>query len=147
PTAVGAGTLARQYFTDGFYPSGSGTSADGMAPSAALVKAVLINSAVSMTGTDNSGGSISPIPSNEQGWGRIRLDRTLLFNPPARRLYADDHRVGQPAGATAPFTYTVSAVSGSEPLKVTLVWTDYPATPSSPPTAPTIGNPASWTAP
>lgn len=147
PTAVGAAALVRQYFTDGFYPTGSRNAADGTAPSAALLKAALINSAVPMTGADNTGGAISPIPSNEQGWGRIRLDRSLLFAPPVRRLYADDHRIGLPAGPSSPFTFTFSAVTGAEPLKVTLVWTDYPATLSSPPVAPSINNPASWTTP
>jgi hypothetical protein len=147
PTAVGAAALARQYFTDGFYPSGARTPSDSLAPTAALLKAVLINSAVPMTGADNSGGSISAIPSNEQGWGRVRLDKALLFAPPLRRLYVNDHTTGIAAGATAPYTHTFIGVGGAEPFKVTLTWTDYPATPDSPPTSPTIGNPASWAAP
>ena len=147
PTAVGAAALARQYFTDGFYPSGARTPSDSLAPTAALLKAVLINSAVSMTGMDNSGGSISAIPSNEQGWGRIRLDKALLFAPPVRRLYVNDHTRGIAAGATAPYTHTFTGVGGSEPFKVTLAWTDYPATPDSPPASPTIGSSASWSAP
>src|SRR5262249_19151906 len=68
PIAVGASALVRQYFTDGFYPSGAKNAPDALQPTAALVKAMLINSAVSMTGTDNAGGAITPIPSNEQGW-------------------------------------------------------------------------------
>jgi hypothetical protein len=148
PTAVGAAALARQYFTEG--PTslrGIEIARGGFAPSAALLKAVLINSSVPMTGTDNSLGPISPIPSSEQGWGRIRLDRTLLFSPSVRKLYVDDHRVGIPPGAAPPFTSTFSAVSGAEPLKVTLAWTDFPALPNSPPSSPTLSDPSSWSSP
>jgi subtilisin family serine protease len=104
PIAVGAAALVRQYFMDGFYPSGTKSAGDAMTPTAALLKAMLINSAVSMTGTDNSGGTITPIPSNEQGWGRIRLDQALVFTGGARKLYVDDHRQTMPAGATTPLT-------------------------------------------
>jgi MYXO-CTERM domain-containing protein len=90
PTAVGAALLTRQHFVDGFYPSGTRTLADDFTPSAALLKATLINSAVSMTGADNSGGAITPIPSNEQGWGRIQLDRAMFFAGGARKLFVDD---------------------------------------------------------
>ena len=120
PIAAGAAALVRQYFMDGFYPSGVKTAGNALTPTAALLKAVLINSAVSMTGTDNNNQAITPIPSNEQGWGRIRLDQALFFTGGARKLYVDDHRQGMPAGATAPFTYTVSGVEASQPLKITL---------------------------
>ena len=146
PVAVGAALLTRQYFADGFYPSGTKTLADIFTPSAALLKATLINSAVSMTGTDNGGGAITPIPSNEQGWGRIQLDRAMFFTGGARKLFVDDHRQGWSAGATAPLTYTFDAVDVTQPLKVTLVWTDYPGTPDSPPASPSVGNASTWNA-
>lgn len=147
PTLAGTAALARQYFTDGFYPSYVRTADDGFAPSAALLRALLVNSAVSMTGLDNNSGAISPIPSNEQGWGRVRLDRALPFGAsPSRRLYVDDHRRGLAAGDTTPISWTFTGVDPAEPLKVTLAWTDYPGTPDSPPVAPTIGNSASWSA-
>jgi len=148
PVAVGAAALTRQYFMDGFYPTGAKTPANALTPSAALLKAMLINSSVSMTGTDNAGQGITPIPSNEQGWGRIRLDRALFFTGGARKLYIDDHRQVMPAGATTPFTYTVNAVAASEALKVTLAYTDYPGMPDSPPAAlPSVTDSATWSAP
>ena len=146
PIAVGAALLARQYFVDGFYPSGARTLADSFTPSAALLKATLINSAVSMTGTDNSGGAITPIPSNEQGWGRIQLDRAMVFAGGTRKLFVDDHRQGWSAAATTPVTYTFNGVDTTQPLKVTLVWTDYPGTPDSPPTSPSVGDSNTWNA-
>jgi hypothetical protein len=147
PVAVGVAALVRQYFTEGFYPSGAKNAADQLTPTAALVKATMINSAVSMTGSDNSGGPISPIPSNEQGWGRIRLDQSLVFTGGARKLMVDDHRAPWAAGATTPVTYSVTGVAAGQLLKATLVWTDYPGIPDSPPSAqPNIDDPASWNA-
>ncbi|MET0595946.1 MAG: S8 family serine peptidase, partial [Polyangiaceae bacterium] len=117
PIAVGAAALVRQYFMEGFYPSGAKTAGDALTPTAALLKAMIIKSAASMTGTDNSGGAITPIPSNEQGWGRIRLDKAMFFTGGARKLYVDDHRQGIAAGATPSFTYTVNAVEAGQSLK------------------------------
>ena len=140
PVAVGAAALVRQYFADGFYPSGLKNPADTITPSAALLKGMLINGAVSLGGSDNSGQSISPIPSNEQGWGRIQLDRALLFSGAARRLYVDDRTEGFDAGVQSSVTYTFAGVSPAEPFKVTLVWTDYPGTVDSPPMSPRVNN-------
>ena len=94
PAAAGFGALARQYFTDGFYPSGVATPADAFAPSSALVKATLLNSAQNMTGV------AQPIPSNCQGWGRILLDNALYFPGDARRLWVKDDTVGFPTGSS-----------------------------------------------
>jgi hypothetical protein len=147
PVAVGVAALVRQYFTEGFYPSGAKNDADKLTPTAALVKATMINSGVSMTGSDNAGGPISPIPSNEQGWGRIRLDQSLVFAGGVRRLRIDDHRATWAAGATTPVTYTVTGVTAGQQLKATLVWTDYPGVPDSPPSAqPVIDDPSTWNA-
>jgi hypothetical protein len=147
PVAVGAAALVRQYFTDGFYPSGAKSDADKLTPTAALIKAMLINSAVSMKGNDNTGGPISPIPSNEQGWGRIRLDQSMVFADGTRKLMVDDHREGMEAGATTPISYTLTGVTAGEPLKVTLVWTDFPGVPDSPPAAkPNADDPSTWSA-
>jgi hypothetical protein len=147
PVAVGTAALVRQYFIEGFYPSGAKNAADQLTPTAALLKATLINSAVSMTGTDNANGPISPIPSNEQGWGRIRLDQSLVFAGDARKLMVDDHRATWTAGATTPVTYTVQSVTAGQQLKATLVWTDYPSVPDSPPVAqPNLGDSATWAA-
>jgi hypothetical protein len=146
PIAVAAAALVRQYYTDGFYPSGMKDVANALTPSAALLKATMINSAASMKGTDNAGMTITPIPSNEQGWGRVQLDQALVFAGSTRKLHVDDHRAGFEAGATTPVTYTINGVDPTQPLKVTLVWTDYPSTPDVPPMGATLDNPTSWNA-
>ncbi|MCA9312617.1 MAG: S8 family serine peptidase, partial [Phycisphaerales bacterium] len=73
PAVAGTGMLVRQYFRQGFYPSGSATPGDTIAPSGALLKAVLLNSAVDMTG-------VSGYPSNTEGWGRVRVADSLYFD-------------------------------------------------------------------
>jgi len=50
PAVAGASALIRQYFTDGFYPTGSPSVAHKLTPSGALMKAMLANSAVPLRG-------------------------------------------------------------------------------------------------
>ncbi len=146
PILVGAAALARQYFTEGFYPSGAKNAANARDPSAALLKATLLNGAVSVTGEDNAGQAITPIPSNEQGWGRMQLDRSLVFEGGPKKLYVDDPREGFGAGDTTTISYNLRGVSAAQPLKVTLVWTDFAGMPDSPADAPRVGDAASWNA-
>lgn len=139
PVAVGAAALVRQYFVEGHH------GGPGFAPSAALVKAALINASTPMTGTDNVGGPITPIPSNEQGWGRIQLDRALAFADSPFKTFVDDHRAPIAAGETPTFEYHFTVAAGRD-LKVTLAYTDYPGVPDQAPTNPQVGSEASWTA-
>jgi hypothetical protein len=125
PGAAGLTALIRQYFTDGWYPTGTEVEADGFAPSAALMKAALVNSAVNMTGT-------TAIPANCQGWGRVLLENALHFAGQPRRLWVEDDTAGFATGSAnedRAFTFTVS--SSAEPFKVTLAWTDFPSTPAA----------------
>ncbi len=46
PNLAGSATLVRQYFTDGWYPTGAPVPANAFTPSAALLRAALINSAI-----------------------------------------------------------------------------------------------------
>lgn len=124
PGAAGALALIRQYFTAGWYPSGTGRAGDGFTPSAALLKATLINSGHDMT-------AVGPIPAACQGWGRVLLDDALFFQGDRRRLRIEDDRGGFPRGASGQ-ERTFSVFAGSaEPLEVTLTWTDFPSTPAA----------------
>ncbi|OLE67422.1 MAG: hypothetical protein AUG09_02575 [Acidobacteria bacterium 13_1_20CM_2_68_7] len=51
PAVAGEAALTRQYFMEGWYPSGTHIAAQALNPSASLLKAVLVNSAEEMTGT------------------------------------------------------------------------------------------------
>ncbi|MBL8745580.1 MAG: S8 family serine peptidase [Phycisphaerae bacterium] len=120
PAVAGAATLVREYYARGYYPSGAANVSDGFNPSAALVKATVLNSAVDMTG-------IAGYPSNQEGWGRVLLDNALFFVGDARKLYARDVRNidGLTTGAT--FEQGVNVVGGGMPFEVTIAWTDPPA--------------------
>lgn len=123
PGAAGLTALIRQYYTDGWYPTGSENSANGFTPSAALLKATLINSAVNMTGT-------TAIPANCQGWGRVLLENALFFTGQSRELWVRDDTTGFATGSTATQSWTFTVGSG-EAFKATLAWTDFPSTPAA----------------
>ena len=81
PLAAGSMALLRQYFVDGFYPTGSRNAADAFEPSAALLRAVAINGAVAMEGFDEVGEPLDPPPSPRQGWGRLSLASSVVLAP------------------------------------------------------------------
>lgn len=129
PAAAGLCALVRQYYTDGFYPSGSATPANALTPSGALMKATMIAS------TRNSPGAYSTdainstatknVPSQGQGWGAVVLDDALYFDGDARRTEVHDVTPGF-ASAGQSDVYTVgTGPSTSQGFKVVLVWTDY----------------------
>lgn len=147
PTAAGGGTLVRQYYTDGFYPTGAKVGANSFDPSNALVKATIINSGRNMTGlrtaTDGSLGS-APLPNGGQGWGRMTLDDALYFAGDRRemKVLADIFNGATAADATRPapnpaiqtgqtHTYQLTNVSTIEPLRITLAWSDVSGTPGA----------------
>jgi hypothetical protein len=93
--------------------------------SAALVKATLVNSAVDLLDENNDGldDNAMPIPNVYEGWGRVDLAGAT----DGSRLFRDEEDSLQ-TGASTSFTYDVAA---GTPLRVTLAWTDYPATESA----------------
>ncbi|HZI92678.1 MAG TPA: S8 family serine peptidase [Patescibacteria group bacterium] len=117
PTTAGLAALVREYYTAGFYATGSRNPAQGFTPSAALLKATLIDGAVAL-------GSTAPAPDFLSGYGRILLGSTLTFTGSPVGLRVDDHREGIATGSLVTHAYDVTA---GTPLRATLVWTDYPA--------------------
>lgn len=124
PTIAGAAALVRQYYTDGFYPSGAPVEWNRFNPSAALVKATMIASARPARYKGDAGYTLAaPTPSYEQGWGLPVLDDALYFPGDARRLLAYD--IPRSAGLTSATTWTRTIrVAAEQPLRVLLVWTD-----------------------
>ena len=118
PVHAGCVTLVRQYFVDGYYPTGEARPKDSLEPSAALMKAILVNSGREMTG--DAGGSI---PNDTQGWGRTLLEDTLYFGGDDRPLWVRDETDGLQTGEDQEYNVRVSG----DYFEVTLVWTDYPA--------------------
>ncbi len=122
PAITGCAALVRQYFMDGYYPTGAAVPGDSYTPTGALIKAMLLNGTVDMTG-------ISDYPSNQEGWGRLLLDNVLFFTGEARRLWWVDKKkaLSQGIAQSATDSYVFTVASTSEPLKVTMVWNDPPA--------------------
>ncbi|GMI15072.1 hypothetical protein TrVE_jg13961 [Triparma verrucosa] len=130
PVASGTAALVRQYFMDGFYPTGTKVSSNAMTPSAALVKAVLMNSGKAMTAIRNklSYLTASTTPSsmydNYQGFGRITLGDTLKLDGFNDITTVAVDQVVLAAGATDTYSIDVGSCSSTNDLVATLVWTD-----------------------
>ncbi len=120
PAAASATALIRQYFTEGWYPSGTKTPADAFIPSAALLKATLL------AGADKGSPAI---PDNRYGWGRVNLDSSLYFDGDARKLAIVDDTTGLMTGQYKEYTFTVADSLGQ--FRAALCWTDYPGQPGA----------------
>ncbi len=122
PVAAGGAAIVRQWL-----------ALRGMtAPSAALVKAVLINTAHDMYPGQYGIGKYLEVPgrpNNVEGWGRLDL-RRLLSPPRGWYLHVFDYPTGR--GMTTAGQRTLEfEVLDHELLMITLVWTDYPASPGA----------------
>lgn len=106
PLTAGAVAVAREYMMDEWNHT----------PSAAMMKAAIING-----GEDMGFG----FPSRDQGWGRISLEESLTN----KEYEYVDQDYSLATNETKNFTYAVE--STNTPLKVTLVWSDYPGSTSA----------------
>lgn len=106
PLTAGAVAVAREYMEKQW----------GHTPSPAMMKAAIING-----GTDMGFG----YPSRDQGWGRISLTNSLT----SKEYKYEDEPVKLATGQNQSYTYSVEAQN--TPLKVSLVWTDYPGSPTA----------------
>ena len=121
PAIAGSALLVRQYYMDGFYPSGAAQAADAFTPSGALIRATMLNGTVDMTG-------ISGFPTVREGWGRLVLDDALYFAGDARKLVLHDVRNAQGLTTGQQAQHEITCASSGQPLRVTLVWTGPAAT-------------------
>ncbi len=133
PAVTGSAALVRQYYTDGFYPTGAASGSDAFTPTGALVKATIINSATDMTG-------IAGYPSNQEGWGRVLLDDTLHFTGDTDVLIVRDIRNASGLSTAGQNSVAFNVAGSGERLRVTLVWTDPPASASTGAAAAWINN-------
>eukprot|EP00520_Triparma_pacifica_P009007 CAMPEP_0118652038 /NCGR_PEP_ID=MMETSP0785-20121206/11102_1 /TAXON_ID=91992 /ORGANISM="Bolidomonas pacifica, Strain CCMP 1866" /LENGTH=734 /DNA_ID=CAMNT_0006544523 /DNA_START=252 /DNA_END=2452 /DNA_ORIENTATION=+ len=135
PVAAGVAALVRDYFIQGFYPTGSKVPSNSMVPSGALVKAVMINGAKPLAGIQNDDSSGSITSSSEydfnQGFGRIQLNGALpiVGNNDIKVFVVDGVSLTQAQSEVYTFKIDTSSCSSNE-LVMTLVWTD-PATTGS----------------
>lgn len=111
PLVAGAAALVRDYYN----------LEHGIEASAALTKATLINSAVDLLDENNDGFDDNdfPIPNVHEGWGRVDVAAAV----DGSRAFFDDGSLAP--GATD--EYEVEVTDG-QPLRITVVWSDFPAT-------------------
>jgi len=117
PLVAGAAALIRQHLVQQ-----RGHFQNGVKPSGALIKAFLVNGAVTMAGQFT--GEIPAGPNNVNGFGRVNLTESLIPDPLKWTLFADEPDYAVETGEIR--TFQVNAIDTAEPLKVTLVWTDAP---------------------
>ena len=111
-------------------------------PSAALIKAVLLNGAQDMSPGQYESPQEVPNqrPNNVTGWGRVNLTNSLSPSLPQESLLIDVYpglttsirstytlTLGYPVTSTLP----CGIISETNPLRVTLAWTDPPGEPLS----------------
>jgi hypothetical protein len=143
PLTAGTAVLVRQYYQDGWHANDSQATnsspvpTQGFSPSAALVKATLINGAWDMSPGQYGTGSTKEIPpgwdtghdlpNNAEGYGRVDLQHSLFpgsgwGDATERALEVHDATPGLQTNQSKDYTVTVS--SNANPLIVTLAWTD-----------------------
>jgi serine protease AprX len=117
PIVAGVAALVRQYVVQ----------VRGHAPSAALLKALLVNGAVPLKGAD-AVADTEGLPSFHQGFGRVSLSTSIPVDGSFTLAFRDDWR-------TAAFAIPVSlqtrrrfrvTTTAAAPLSVTLAYTDHP---------------------
>lgn len=117
PAVAGASAIAREYLKKKYHRS-------IIEPSGSLIKAILINSGEDLK-------SISGYPNFEEGWGRVLLKKTLPLENSEYKLFIDDIIRENGLNEGEEKVYNIRVSFGNLPLSITLVWTDYPAFPSS----------------
>lgn len=114
PVISASASLILQYFRDGFFPF-------FLTPSAALMKAMLINCA----------GPRDEMPNNSRGFGLIHLDQVLPFPESSFRLLIGE-MIPISENSVAYTTFVVHETSnGAQPLCITLSWDDPPVSSES----------------
>jgi len=126
PLTAGAAALMREYLI---------AEESIASPSAALIKAALLNSAEDITPGQYGTGPYQeiqdpPVPNNVEGWGRLNIGNGVYPSSPFEILYFDVK--DQDSLNTGEFDeYTVNVDDPNKPLKVNLIWTDYPGSPAA----------------
>jgi hypothetical protein len=122
PEVAGLAALVRDYFQQGFYPTGTASPGNALAPSGSLVKAVILASGEDMTTAASPQGTfINDRYSSDVGYGRANLPAALHIGngPPFLWVQNNDPLGG---GATKSFFYTING--NATPLRVMMTYYD-----------------------
>jgi hypothetical protein len=123
PHAAAAAALVRQYFTEGWYPTGGKEPGHAMPPSGALLKAVLLACTINMSGPD--------YPNDREGFGLVRLNRGLHFLDTGAtvRLQVFDVLHENGLGLRDIQSRSIVVTAPVQPLKIVLTYSDAPGPP------------------
>uniref|UniRef100_A0A7S1BQP8 subtilisin n=1 Tax=Corethron hystrix TaxID=216773 RepID=A0A7S1BQP8_9STRA len=126
----GSAALVRQYFMDGFHPTGKPQKTKKITPSGGLIKAVLINGAQSAIGCNSKYPlkRIKSVPYDEhQGFGAISLIDTLpLKGKNEFNLFIRD-QIRLVEGTKKEFKFKMNKKNCNiKKFSVTLTWMDEP---------------------
>lgn len=123
PSLGGAAALVSQYFQEGWYPSGVKSAPDGFQPTGPLIKAVLINASVDMTGS----GGVNGYPTDREGWGHLVLDNSLHFAGDPESIAVSDIRMADGIATIGEVRkWRFEVLSASLPVEITLAFHDAP---------------------
>lgn len=121
PLTAGAAALVRERYQ----------SVWGIQPSAALVKGTLLVSADDISPGQYGTGAAREIPvrpNSVEGWGRVDAKAAINPDAPAAIQFVDNKQGLQTADIR---TFNYSVIDTSVPLRIVLVWSDYPGEPAA----------------
>jgi len=122
PEVAGLAALVRDYFQQGFYPTGAATPANALTPSGALVKAVILASGEAMATTAfPTANAINARYSSDVGYGRANLPGALHVGGSAPFLWVQNNDT-LPESTTKSFLYNING--NTTPLRVMMVYYD-----------------------
>lgn len=137
PLLAGGALLIREYFVSGYYSTGFRNPSHGFIPSGALIKAIMIHSTTSLKYIQYDDGSTesTSIGDNNQGYGRVQLNKGLSFGvnstldgltyfvkgaaSKTSEHYAEISSVSKPHV----YTFRTLDLPNLDPIRVTLVYT------------------------
>jgi hypothetical protein len=132
PIVAGTAALVRQYFVEGWHLTGSPQPSSDFSPMASLVKAVILNGAQELVGIEDGDGKIttSRAYDRNQGFGRVNLLRSvpLALKNAFGAVFVNAKQIGN--SGVDKYEVSIENKGSSDPLSVTLVWTDIPGSPS-----------------
>jgi hypothetical protein len=114
PAVAAAALLIQEYFQSGYYPSTTRIEEDSRNLTNAMLKAILVNSGQPLQ---------IPVqfPNNQQGHGRVQLDRVLPFDGSFKLLVEERTCTNDEV-----YTFPLEVRSKQVELSVTLTWMDPP---------------------
>jgi len=123
PLTAGVGVLVREWLATRGLTN----------PSAAAIKAVLLDTTADIAPGQYGTGATQEIPftrpNSVAGWGRADLG--FIDAPEPFALWVDDHTTGLVTGGSVDYAHTATSplnvITNTQPLRIMLVWTDPPA--------------------